>query len=60
MKLSDFDEETLRTVKKMGFTDAVIAKYVGCDKKEVTAKRKELGICAVIKWLIPVPQNLRP
>jgi len=60
MKLSDFDEETLRTVKKMGFTDAVIAKYVGCDKKEVTAKRKELGICAVYKWLIPVPQNLRP
>jgi len=60
MKLSDFDEETLRTVKKMGFTDAVIAKYVGCDKRKLRQKEKSLAFVPFIKWLIPVPQNLRP
>ncbi|HHV29299.1 carbamoyl-phosphate synthase large subunit [Acetivibrio mesophilus] len=51
MKLSDFNQDSLRMVKKMGFTDAVIAKYVGCDKKEVANKRKELNVRAVYKMV---------
>ena len=51
MKLSDFTPDYFRKVKKLGFTDGVIAKFVGCSKEEVRAKRKELGICAVYKMV---------
>ncbi|HPD00284.1 MAG TPA: carbamoyl-phosphate synthase (glutamine-hydrolyzing) large subunit, partial [Acetivibrio sp.] len=51
MSLSDFTADYLRKVKKLGFTDGIIAKYVGCSKEEVRAKRKELGVCAVFKMV---------
>ena len=51
MKLSDFTPDYLRKVKKLGFTDRVIAKYVECSKEEVRAKRKEFGVCAVFKMV---------
>ena len=49
MKLEDFTFKKLEKVKKMGFTDNIIAKYIGCEEMEVLQKRKELGICAVYK-----------
>lgn len=49
MKLEDFNFEKLIKIKKMGFTDNVIAKYIGSKEEEVLQKRKELGICAVYK-----------
>jgi carbamoyl-phosphate synthase large subunit len=51
MSLSDFTPDYLEKVKKLGFTDGVIAKYVGCSKEEVRAKRKEFNICAVYKMV---------
>ncbi|NLD49981.1 MAG: carbamoyl-phosphate synthase large subunit [Clostridiaceae bacterium] len=50
-KLSDFNFELMKKVKKMGFTDAIIARLTGSDRKEVTLRRKELGIRAVYKMV---------
>jgi carbamoyl-phosphate synthase large subunit len=44
LSISDLTEEILLKAKKMGFTDAVIAKYVGCDTDDIIAKRKSYGI----------------
>ncbi len=43
--------ELLKKAKKMGFTDAVIARFLRCGKKKITEKRKELGICATYKMV---------
>ena len=51
LRLEQLDLEILRKAKKMGFTDAVIAKLSGCDKKEVTTLRKELGLVAAYKMV---------
>lgn len=51
MSLSDFTVQSMKKVKKLGFPDAVIAKYIGCDRKDVTKKRKDLNICAVYKMV---------
>jgi len=45
MKLSDFDEETLRTVKKMGFTDAVIANMLDATKGSYGKKKRAWHLC---------------
>ncbi|TYQ13306.1 UNVERIFIED_CONTAM: carbamoyl-phosphate synthase large subunit [Acetivibrio alkalicellulosi] len=51
MKLENFTLDIMKKIKKMGFTDAVIAKFVGCDKKEIAQLRKDLGICPVYKMV---------
>ncbi|MFZ5986896.1 MAG: carbamoyl-phosphate synthase large subunit [Bacillota bacterium] len=51
MKLADFSADFMKKIKKMGFTDAVIAKYIGRDKKDVAKKRKDLNIRAVYKMV---------
>lgn len=51
LKLDDLTGGLFKKAKKMGFTDAIIAKFTGSDKKAVTAKRKELGICATYKMV---------
>lgn len=51
IRLDGLNFEILKKAKKMGFTDAIIAKFTGSTKKEVTAKRKELGICATFKMV---------
>ncbi len=49
--LEDLTAELLWKAKKMGFTDAIIARFAGCTKKEVSDKRKEMGICATYKMV---------
>jgi len=44
LTLADLDRETLLRAKKMGFLDETIARYIGTDKREIKAKRKEFGI----------------
>lgn len=44
-------KEVLKKAKKMGFTDRVIAKFVGVSKDEITALRKEQGIIATYKMV---------
>ena len=51
MKLGDITQEFLKKIKKMGFPDVVIAKYMGCTAKDIKARRKELGICATYKMV---------
>lgn len=51
MKLEDLNKDYLKKVKKMGFPDIVIAKYIGCTPKDVRTRRKELGICATYKMV---------
>ena len=40
MSLSDFTPDYLEKVKKLGFTDGVIAKYVGCSKRKSGPKKR--------------------
>ncbi len=49
LKLEDFTFEKMKKIKKMGFTDNIIGKYIGCEEKDVLKKRKELGVLAVYK-----------
>jgi carbamoyl-phosphate synthase large subunit len=49
--LEHLNEETLRKLKTMGFTDQVIAKNMGVSQKEVTKRRKELKITASFKMV---------
>lgn len=49
--INDLSAETLLKAKKMGFTDAIIAKFTGCKKKDITKRRKELGICVTYKMV---------
>lgn len=51
LSLADLTFDILKKVKKMSFTDAVIAKYIGSTKVEVTKKRKELGIKVTFKMV---------
>jgi carbamoyl-phosphate synthase large subunit len=44
LSMSDLTEKTLLKAKKMGFTDAVIAEYVGSNTDDIVAKRKNYGI----------------
>jgi len=43
--------EMLLKVKKMGFTDSVIAGFLKCDKKDIKAKRNEWNIKAAYKMV---------
>lgn len=51
MSTDTLSGEILLRAKKMGFTDAIIARLVGCDKQEIYKRRKELGICATYKMV---------
>lgn len=51
MKLENLSKDYIKKVKKMGFPDMVIAKYMGCTPKDVRVRRKELGICATYKMV---------
>ncbi|MCX7922945.1 MAG: carbamoyl-phosphate synthase large subunit [Clostridia bacterium] len=51
IELKDLTSEMLRKAKKMGFTDTIIAKYVGCDKKDIKMLRNDLGLCATYKMV---------
>lgn len=44
LSLEVLGEKELMKAKKMGFTDAVIAKYIKCNEKEVKKRRQELCI----------------
>jgi len=44
MKIEQTDREFLAEVKRMGFTDAVLAKYLGCTQEDIKAKRRSLGV----------------
>lgn len=47
--LETLDYALLKRAKQFGFTDAVIAQFIGSTKKEVTAFRKKLNILATYK-----------
>ncbi len=49
MGLADFDEGFFRRIKTMGFTDKVIARYIGTTPDAVTSYREQLGVKAVFK-----------
>jgi len=51
MKIEDLNKDFIKKIKKMGFADITIAKYLGCTPKDIKAKRKELGICATYKMV---------
>jgi carbamoyl-phosphate synthase large subunit len=51
LTFESLSEEILRKAKKKGFTDAVIAKYIKCDKKDIKSKRNDLNIIAVYKMV---------
>lgn len=49
--LEELTPEILSRAKKLGFTDAIIAKNIGCDKKAIKNIRREYGIKAVYKMV---------
>jgi carbamoyl-phosphate synthase large subunit len=49
--LTSLTVEMIKSAKKMGFTDAVIANLTGCDRKDIYRRRKEIGICATYKMV---------
>jgi len=49
--LTSLTVDMIRRAKKMGFTDAAIAKFAGCDRKDIYRRRKEIGICATYKMV---------
>ena len=49
LTLEDLSPKYLKMVKELGFTDAVIAGFVGCKKKDIQDKRDEFDICASYK-----------
>lgn len=51
LTLETLNPEILRKAKKIGFTDAVIAKYTSCSKKDIKDRRTELGIVATYKMV---------
>ncbi len=51
MKLEDLSKDFIKKIKKMGFPDMIIAKYMGCTVKDITTRRKDLGICATYKMV---------
>jgi len=51
VNLESLTAEIMKKAKKMGFTDAIIAKYTGSTKKDVSSLRKQYGICATYKMV---------
>jgi len=51
MTLATLDKATLKLAKQYGFTDRVIAGFVGAEKADVTALRKSLGIDVTFKMV---------
>jgi len=51
LTIDTLTREILLKCKKMGFTDGAIAKFTGCDKKDVKNKRKEMRINAAYKMV---------
>jgi carbamoyl-phosphate synthase large subunit len=51
LSLRDLTKDILRKAKKMGFTDAVIAKSLKCEKSDIKNLRSELNIRAVYKMV---------
>ncbi len=51
LTLEDLTPEILRKAKKLGFTDAVIADFIACDKRDIRTRRKDFGINAVYKMV---------
>ncbi len=49
--MDQLDKEILLKAKKMGYTDAVIASFVGSTKQEITALRKSFDIYATYKMV---------
>ncbi len=49
--LTSLTVEIIKSAKKMGFTDTVIAKLTGCERKDIYRRRKEIGICATYKMV---------
>ncbi|KNY26455.1 carbamoyl-phosphate synthase large subunit [Pseudobacteroides cellulosolvens] len=49
--LTSLTVDTIKSAKKMGFTDTVIAKLTGCERKDIYRRRKEIGICATYKMV---------
>jgi len=49
--LTSLTVDMIKRAKKMGFTDAIIAKFTGCDRKDIYRRRKEIGICATYKMV---------
>ena len=49
--VEQLDKDTFMQAKKMGYTDAVIAGFVGSTKQEVTALRKSLGVYPTYKMV---------
>lgn len=50
-RLETITKELLLQAKKMGFTDRVIAKFMGCSRGDVRQKRREWNINAVFKMV---------
>lgn len=48
----------MKKIKKMGFTDNIIGKYIGCEEKDVLKKEKNLVFWQYIKRWIPVQESL--
>ncbi|HEX9060776.1 MAG TPA: carbamoyl-phosphate synthase large subunit, partial [Clostridia bacterium] len=51
MSLKDVDAQIILKAKKMGFTDAVIASFLGCERKNIKELRKAAGVSAVYKMV---------
>ncbi len=51
INLSELSIDILKKAKKMGFTDAVIAKFLGCERKDIKEKRKEFNIYTTFKMV---------
>ncbi len=51
LKLEDLTKDFMKKIKKMGFPDMIIAKYMGCAAQDIRERRKELGICATYKMV---------
>ena len=49
--VEQLDKDTFMQAKKMGYTDAVIAGFVGSTKQEVSALRKSLGVYPTYKMV---------
>lgn len=49
--INGLDAGLLRRAKKMGFTDAIIARFIKCDARDIKNKRKEYGMSAVYKMV---------
>lgn len=50
-RLETITKELLLQAKRMGFTDRVIAKFMGCSRADVRQKRREWNINAVFKMV---------